>query len=87
MKKIVRQYNNVSIPIEIINPSNFLDKKKGAGQGYLYAHDYKEKTTSMKTLPSEIRERDFYSPNQLGFEKEIHKRMDYWKKIKQKLVK
>ena len=82
MKKIIDKYRNISVPIHIINPSNFIASKKGAGKNYLYAHNFKEKTTVMKTLPDKVEERNFFIPNEMGFEKKIKKRMNYWKRIK-----
>ncbi len=87
MKKIIDKYRNVSVPIHIINPSNFIASQKGAGKNYLYAHDFKEKTTAMETLPNEVKERDFFIPNKMGFEKKIKERINYWKKIKSILEK
>ena len=87
MKKIVEKYANVKVPLHIINPANFIAAQKGAGKKYEYAHDYKEKTTAMKTIPDEVKEKDFYQPNELGFEKKIKDRIDYWQKIKEKFVK
>lgn len=85
MKQIIEKYPNTPVPIHIINPSNFIAAKKGAGKTYRYAHDFKEKTTAMSTIPDEIEEIEFYQPNDLGFEKKIKHRIDYWKKLKQKL--
>lgn len=87
MKKIVEKYGNVKVPLHIVNPSNFIAAQKGAGKKYEYAHDYKEKTTSMKTIPDEVKEKDFYQPNELGFEKKIKDRINYWQKIKEKFLK
>ena len=87
MKKVVEKYGNVKVPLHIINPSNFIAAQKGAGKKYEYAHDYKEKTTPMKTLPDEVKEKDFYQPNELGFEKKIKDRINYWQKIKEKFLK
>ena len=87
MKKIVEKYGNVRVPLHIINPSNFIAAQKGAGKKYEYAHDYKEKTTPMKTIPDEVKEKDFYQPNELGFEKKIKDRINYWQKIKEKFFK
>jgi putative ATPase len=84
MKKIVEKYGNVKVPLHIINPSNFIAAQKGAGKKYEYAHDYKEKTTPMKTIPDEVKEKDFYQPNELGFEKKIKDRISYWQRIKEK---
>ena len=87
IKKIVDEYRNKGIPLHIINPSNRFAAKKGAGKGYLYAHDFKEKTTTMETLPADIREKDFFNPNEMGFEKKIKERILYWKNLKKKLKK
>lgn len=85
MKQITEKYKQASIPWHIINPSDFLAARKGAGKGYVYAHDFPEKTTIMKTIPDEVEEKDFYEPNQLGFEKKIKERIDYWQQLKAKL--
>ncbi len=87
MSDIVEKNNKVNIPLHIINPSNFISKKKGAGKKYLYAHDFAEKTTGMNTMPEEVKEKDFYIPNNLGFEKKIRERIEYWKRIKNELIK
>ena len=87
MKKINEKYKNKGVPLHIINPSNFLAAKKGAGKGYLYAHDFDERTTLMKTVPDGVKEKNFFIPNEIGYEKKIKERMDFWKKIKEKLKK
>lgn len=85
MKALVDQYKHVPVPLNIINPADFIAARKGAGKDYLYAHDFDEKTTAMSTLPEEVKERDFFVPNELGFEKKIKERLLYWKQIKAKL--
>lgn len=85
MKKIIEKYPGTPVPIHIVNPSNFIAANKGAGKEYFYAHDFKEKTTAMTTMPEEIEDKDFYRPNELGFEKKIKHRIQYWQKLKQKL--
>jgi len=87
MKRIVEKYRDVNVPMHIINPSNFLNAKKGARKEYVYAHDTREKTTIMNTMPEEVSEKDFFIPNTMGFEKKILERIEYWKKIKEKLKK
>jgi putative ATPase len=87
MKKIAEKYGNIKVPLHIVNPSHFIATQKGAGKEYRYAHDFKEKTTSMKTIPDEVKEKDFYQPNELGFEKKIKDRINYWQRIKEKFFK
>lgn len=87
MKKIIEKYPNVPVPLHIVNPSNFIAAQKGAGKTYRYAHDFKEKTTPMETMPEAVTERGFYRPNEMGYEKHIKERIDYWLRIKAVLSK
>ena len=85
MKKIVETYKQAAVPLHIVNPSNIIAARKGAGKDYVYAHDLPEKTTLMRTMPEEVKETGFYEPNVMGFEKKIKERIEYWQKVKEKL--
>jgi putative ATPase len=87
MKKIAEKYRMLPVPLEIVNPDNFIAVAKGAGAGYVYAHDLPEKTSLLRTLPAGVKERDFYEPGSMGFEKDIRQRLAYWKKVKDELKK
>ena len=87
MKKLIEKYKQAAIPMQIINPSDVMAVSRGAGKGYVYAHDFPEKTTTMRTMPKEIEETGFYEPNVMGFEKKIKERIDYWLKVKESLKK
>ena len=82
MKKIINSYGNLPVPLHLVNPADFLSARKGAGKGYLYAHDFEEKTTDMRTLPEAIKEQNFFVPQEIGYEKKIKERLLFWKKIK-----
>ncbi|MCP4219291.1 MAG: replication-associated recombination protein A [bacterium] len=86
MRKLADKYKGAAVPMHILNASNFVAAKKGAGKEYLYAHDFREKTTPMSTMPMGVEESGFYQPNSLGFEKKIKERMDYWLKLKAKMT-
>ncbi|HOW43758.1 MAG TPA: replication-associated recombination protein A [Candidatus Aminicenantes bacterium] len=87
MKKLAEKYRMLPVPLAIVNPDNFIAAGKGAGEGYVYAHDLPEKTSLLKTMPEGVREQDFYEPGTLGFEKHVRERMEYWKKVKDELKK
>lgn len=87
MRKLAEKYRMLPVPLAIVNPDNFIAAAKGAGEGYVYAHDLPEKTSLLETMPEGVRERDFYEPGTLGFEKHVRERMQYWKKIKDELAK
>jgi putative ATPase len=82
MKKIVDQNKDLPVPLHLINPADFISARKGAGKGYLYAHDFDEKTTGMSTLPDGLEGGDFFVPQDIGHEKKIKERLLFWKKIK-----
>lgn len=50
--------------------------KLGHGIGYKYAHDYPEHYVKQQYLPDEIKDRRFYEPTDLGYEKQIKERLD-----------
>jgi len=87
MKKISEKYKMLPVPLQIVNPDNFIAAGKGAGKDYIYAHDRPEKTSLLETLPAGMKERGFYEPNDMGFEKNIQQRLAFWQKIKDELKK
>jgi len=72
------------VPLHLRNPVTSLMKEAGYGEDYQYAHDFKNSTTSMETLPKKLKGRRYYEPGDLGMEKEIKKRIEWWNKLKSK---
>ncbi|MCX6557148.1 MAG: replication-associated recombination protein A [Candidatus Aminicenantes bacterium] len=87
MKSLAEKYKMLPVPLSIVNPDNFIAAGKGAGKGYVYAHDLPEKTSLLRTLPDGVVERGFYEPGSMGFEKHIRERLAYWKKVKAEMSK
>ncbi len=52
----------------------------GHGVGYKYAHDYPEHYVRQQYLPDEIKDKRFYEPTEMGYEKIIKERLDRLKK-------
>ncbi|MDD8030686.1 MAG: replication-associated recombination protein A [Acidobacteriota bacterium] len=73
------------VPLHIRNPVTPLMKEIGYGQEYQYAHDHPLSTTDMETFPEKLKGRKYYQPGNLGFEKEIKKRIDWWAGLKEKI--
>jgi putative ATPase len=73
------------VPLHIRNAVTPLMQEIGYGKGYEYAHDNPAATTDMETLPERLRGRIYYEPGNLGLEKEIRKRMDWWDSLKEKI--
>jgi len=73
------------VPLNIRNAVTPLMKEIGYGQDYQYAHDNVLATTDMETMPERLKGRKFYEPGNLGFEKEVRKRIEWWDALKAKL--
>jgi len=67
------------VPLHLRNASTKLMKQLDYGKGYQYAHDEPDAVASMDCLPDNLKGREFYTPTDYGFEKEIRKRLAWWK--------
>jgi putative ATPase len=68
------------VPLHIRNAPTKLMKELDYGKGYRYAHDEPDAVASMDCLPDNLKGREFYRPSDYGFEKEIRKRLEWWKR-------
>jgi putative ATPase len=73
------------VPLHIRNPVTGLMKDIGYGQGYAYAHEFPYSTTDMETFPDKLKGRKYYEPGNLGMEKDIKKRIEWWNSLKEKI--
>ena len=73
------------VPLHLRNPATNLMKDIGYGKDYAYAHDCQFLTTNMETFPKRLRGRKYYVPGDLGLEKDIKRRIDWWKTLKKKI--
>ncbi|MCC7240448.1 MAG: replication-associated recombination protein A, partial [Acidobacteria bacterium] len=72
------------VPLHLRNAPTRLMKDLAYGRGYQYAHDDPDAVADMECLPENLQGRQFYSPPERGFEKEIKRRLDLWREIKRK---
>jgi putative ATPase len=70
------------VPLHIRNAPTRLMKELNYGKGYRYAHDEAEGVADMDCLPESLQGKKYYQPTDRGFEAEIRKRLDAWKKAK-----
>jgi putative ATPase len=72
------------VPLHIRNAPTKLMKQLDYGKGYKYAHDEPGAVSNMDCLPDNLKGREFYKPTDYGFEKEITRRLAWWKTRRQK---
>ena len=80
VEKDVRELENMPVPLHIRNAPTSLMRNLGYGTGYQYPHDYPDHFIEEEYLPENLRGRIYYRPSEQGFEREIKKRLEYWRK-------
>ena len=61
-------------------------KDLGYGKGYEYDHDTEDAFSGQDYFPDDMQRRQFYSPVERGFEREIGKRLAYFAKLRERLA-
>ena len=82
VKKDIREIENMPVPLHIRNPVTSLMKDLGYGKDYKYPHDYPDHFIEEEYLPENLKGRTYYHPTEEGFEKEIKRRLENWKRKK-----
>jgi len=64
------------VPLVIRNAPTRLMKELDYGKGYMYAHNYDDKLTSMQCLPDSLKDRRYYLPTEQGVEARYKERLE-----------
>ncbi|MBM4307296.1 MAG: replication-associated recombination protein A, partial [Deltaproteobacteria bacterium] len=80
----VRELENMPVPLHIRNAPTSLMKYLGYGKDYKYPHDYENHFVDEEYLPENLKGKTYYRPSDQGFEKEVKRRLEYWKEKKRK---
>ncbi|MFH0769251.1 MAG: replication-associated recombination protein A [Chloroflexota bacterium] len=78
VQKDIKQGAPDSVPLHLRNPVTSLMKNIGYGKGYKYAHDYPGHFVSQRNLPDSLQGKQYYSPSDQGYEKQIMARLRNW---------
>jgi len=79
-----RKTSHYGVPLHIRNAPTKLMKDLDYGKDYHYDHEYENSYFYQKYFPDQMPEKTYYEPGPFGFEKEIQKRLEWWKKLKEK---
>ena len=82
VQKDIRELENMPVPLHIRNAPTPLMEDLGYGKDYKYPHDYPEHFVEEEYLPQNLGGRTYYHPTEQGFEKEIKRRLEYWRRKK-----
>ena len=82
--EMARETGSLMPPLHILNATTRLMRDLGYGKGYVYDHATEEGFSGQNYFPEGVSRRNFYRPEERGFEREIRKRLDYWEKLRQR---
>jgi putative ATPase len=74
--------SHLKVPLTIRNAPTRLMKDLGYNKGYRYSHSYENNYSYQNYFPETLGEKGYYTPSPFGFEKEIKKRLDWWKNLR-----
>jgi len=74
-----RESGSLPVPVHLRNAPTRLMKDLGYGKGYRYAHDAEDGVTGQELLPEELKGSSFYAPRDVGFEREMKKRLEWFR--------
>ncbi len=78
-----RDTGSLAPPAHIMNAPTKLMKNLGYGADYEYDPDTPEGFSGQNYFPDGMRRQEFYRPFERGFEREVVKRLDYWRKLRE----
>lgn len=83
--KEAKSTGSLTPPAHILNAPTSLMKDLGYGKGYQYDHDTELGFSGQNYFPDEMERKEFYQPVDRGFERDLKKRVDYWKKLRSRM--
>jgi putative ATPase len=81
-KRRAKETGSLMPPKIILNAPTRLMKEQEYGSGYRYDHDEREAFSGQNYFPDGMERETYYDPPERGFEREVRKRLDYWKRLR-----
>jgi len=82
VQKDIQRTLSLPVPLHLRNAPTKLMKELAYGKGYKYPHDFPGHYVEENYLPEDLKGRIYYRPSNQGYEGEIRKRLDKWRKGK-----
>jgi putative ATPase len=83
-RRAAEEHGSLMPPAHILNAPTRLMKNLGYGRGYEYDHEADEAFSGQNYFPDAMARQKLYEPKDVGFEREVAKRLDYWAKLRAK---
>ncbi|MDY6854414.1 MAG: replication-associated recombination protein A [Thermodesulfobacteriota bacterium] len=82
VKDDIQKKETLPVPLHIRNAPTSLMKELGYAKGYKYPHNFPEGYVKEEYLPENLKDQIYYILSDRGFEVEIKKRLEKWRKKK-----
>jgi putative ATPase len=86
-RAMAKNSSSLPPPKIILNAPTRLMKEMEYGKGYKYDHDMPLAFSGQEYFPDDLQRQELYHPVASGFEREMKKRLDYFKKLRKDLQK
>jgi putative ATPase len=83
--RAARKTGSLMPPKHILNAPTAMMRDLGYARGYAYDHHTEEGFSGQNYFPEDMHRESFYRPVARGFEREMIKRLEYWKKLRAEL--
>jgi len=74
----IKRGSSEPVPLHLRNAVTPLMKDLGYGEGYKYAHDHPEHFVEQQNLPDSLQGKQYYTPSDQGYEKQVIARLKAW---------
>ena len=81
---LAQQTGALPPPKHLLNAPTQMMKDFGYGQGYAYDHNADKGFSGQHCFPDDIARHSLYQPKEIGFERDIAKRLAYWQKLRER---
>ncbi|OPZ77291.1 MAG: Replication-associated recombination protein A [Alphaproteobacteria bacterium ADurb.Bin438] len=83
-RALAKKYGSLMPPKHILNAPTKMMKDLGYNKGYIYDHDTEDGFSGQNYFPDEMQRQKIYKPKEIGFEREINKRINYYDDLRKK---
>lgn len=83
-KKSAQTHGSLMPPRHILNAPTKLMKDLGYGKDYAYDHDVEDGFSGQNYFPENMQRVSYYQPKEVGFERDMKKRLQYFNRLRRK---
>lgn len=86
-RELAEKTSELSAPNHLINPVGHKSVNTEHGKDYMYDHDAPFSFSGQNFFPENVNPSTIYNPKDIGFEKELNKRCNFFKTLREKMKK